>query len=227
MDPVLIVFAIAAGVIIYRLYTVLGQKTGHERPRGEMNDRLGRDQKAAQGSSEYAREDDNVISLADRETDGQASAPRFEGPPGLNDIHGVDSTFHPNEFLQGAKAAYEMVISAFAAGDARSLKALVSGDVYNAFAEVIEARRKRGDNADTQLIGIDNAQIVDAVLDGRMARVIVDFASQQVRYVKNASGETIEGDPSRIDRVRDRWTFERDVRSSDPNWTLVATGLAA
>ncbi|MEM9750876.1 MAG: Tim44/TimA family putative adaptor protein [Pseudomonadota bacterium] len=213
----IILLAIVAGAILFKLFSVLGQRTGEER---QPPNPLERPSKPSRD-----RDDDKIVRLPG------AAEPRVRQTmgdvDGLVELQIADRSFEPDSFLQGAQSAYEMIVEAFAAGDRDALKGLLSDDVLRNFETAIAKREEESFNAETQFVDVAEPKIVKASVTDRRARVVVDFQSQQVRFVKNAEGAVVEGDPTRVDTVKDRWTFARDVDSKDPNWTLVATGAAS
>lgn len=142
---------------------------------------------------------------------------------GLLAIRNVDRTFEPREFLQGAEAAYEMIVTAFADGDRRTLRSLLSPDVFDGFVAAIADREARGERIESRFIGISAADIQEAELKGSIAHVTVKFRSQLVSATLNKDGDVVEGDTQTVSDVTDVWTFARDTSSRDPNWQLVAT----
>jgi predicted lipid-binding transport protein (Tim44 family) len=224
----ILLFAVVAAFIAFRLRSVLGRKTGHERPRV---DPISRRTAAQAGESRGA---DNVVPLPER-----APAPHpVEGPAaaGARDggdraeiaaIRRADPGFDPAFFLQGAKAAFGMIVEAFAKGDKATLRPLLADEVWAQFTGAIDARERAGHVLSTELVATRDAEIVAAALAGTRARVTVRFTSEQINVTRDAAGGIVEGDPRRIDQVVDVWTFERDTRSSDPNWQLVETGVSA
>lgn len=213
----IILFAMLAAFLIYRLGSVLGKRTGHEQHRPEMFGRGGR-------SRDSGQSDDNVISLPDRA--GEKVEPEKPQTPleaALTRIKIADRRFDEKSFLEGARAAFEMVVNSFAAGDTETLRNLLSDEVYENFAAVIREREANKQTHETTVVGIDQAEIIEAELDGRRAIVTVKYVSEQVNATRAADGSVVAGDPSAVVRVTDIWTFARDVSSSDPNWTLVAT----
>jgi predicted lipid-binding transport protein (Tim44 family) len=224
-DPLNLLFLAVAVVVFLRLRSVLGRRTGFEKPPlepGRMN--------------RTAQSDGNVVTLPPR-TGESKPAPEepvkpvwegfaAEGTPlanGLAAIGGADGAFSPKEFLGGAKAAYEMIVTAFAEGDRATLKNLLSRDVLDGFAKAIDARERAGERLESKFVGIDKAELMSAVLEGRRAMVEVSFVSQIISATLDKTGAVIDGDPREIREVNDVWTFERDVSSRDPNWKLVAT----
>jgi predicted lipid-binding transport protein (Tim44 family) len=233
-DP-LNIFVLAIAVIVFwRLTSVLGRRTGNERPPIDPfspRDKL--EKKLADGAvpERSGRRSADPASIG---VPGSATpaAPVWEGyapkgsaiAKGLEKIAALDRQFLPSAFLEGAKTAYEMIVAGFAAGDKQALKPLLSRDVYESFARAIDQRRQAGETLDTNFVGIDKAEISAADLVGKRAIITVKFTSDQITSRRNKSGDIIEGDPKKIREISDVWTFERDASSKDPNWTLVATG---
>jgi predicted lipid-binding transport protein (Tim44 family) len=145
----------------------------------------------------------------------------------LEEIARADAGFSPKQFLDGARIAYEMIVGAFAEGDRRTLKNLLSSEVYEGFSRALDEREQRGEKLESNFIGIEKANIADAALEGRRASVTVRFVSQLITATRNREGAVVDGDPKRVREVTDIWTFIRDVTFSDPNWKLGATESAA
>lgn len=212
---VILIIATVAGIILFRLYSVLGRRTGHERPPQERF-RLNR------GASQSGA--DNVVPLPDK----SARAETLEKPSdpvarGLLDIKLADRSFDADHFLGGAKQAYEMVVTAFAAGDKQTLHSLLNDEVYAAFESVIRDREQKKQKVEFTFVGFREAKVTDAALKRRTAEITVSFAAQYISATTDADGEVVDGDSKAVRAVNDVWTFTRDVRSSDPNWTIVAT----
>lgn len=232
-----LIFLALAVFIIFRLRSVLGKRTGNERPPFDPYSKTERQQKPQTGQDQG----DNVIPMP-----GPADAAPVDGnrPPSddmviekvapagtaLNDalrkILSVDRSFEPEPFLEGARGAYEMIVMAFAEGDRKALKSLLSKDVYEGFVAAIDEREKRGETIESTFVGIDRAEIVEAALKGNTAQVTVKVQSQLISATRDKSGEIIDGDPNKVTEVVDIWTFARDTTSRDPNWKLVATESA-
>jgi predicted lipid-binding transport protein (Tim44 family) len=217
-------FAMVAAFIALRLRSVLGRRTGQERRRTG-----GFPGPARPNGADGKGASDNVVALPDRsvatgEPDA-AIADLAEGDvkTGLTQIRLADPRFDLNQFLAGARAAFEMIVQAYAAGDKDALRPLLADDVFAGFAGAIDQRSVDGHTLDTQLMAIEKAEVVDAAMQGNMARVSIRFASEQINVVRDADGKEIEGDPTNVEEVIDIWTFERDTHSRDPNWTLVET----
>jgi predicted lipid-binding transport protein (Tim44 family) len=218
--PVLeiVLFAMVAAFLILRLRNLLGRRTGNERRRP--------DPITARTAAEEAR--DKVLSLPERarpapREDAAPAAPGGDLAGGLAQIKSVDPNFDAERFVAGARTAFEMIVEAFARGDSASLRPLLSDEVFAQFDGAIKAREQSKETLATTLVGIREAEIVDAGVDGRTAQVAVRFVSEQINVTHDAGGRVVDGDPSAAATVTDVWTFARNVRSRDPNWSLVAT----
>ena len=213
----IIVFAVLAGVLILRLRSVLGRRTGNEKPPQE-NERFGH-------IGREAETEDTVVPMPQRDVQPPAEpvkAPE-EALDGLEAIQAADPNFVPEAFLGGARRAFEMVLEAFAEGDVETLRNLLNDDVFANFKAAIEDRQAAGERLETDVVSFIDIAIDEAALNGREAAVTVRFVTEQVNLVSNADGEIVEGNPEQTVRVVDLWTFARDVRARDPNWRLVAT----
>ena len=138
----------------------------------------------------------------------------------------ADPGFDPGQFLDGAKAAYEMIVMAFAQGDEAMLEELLGPDVNDGFQRAIRERESRGEKLESNLVGIDKADIIEAEVKNRTAYVTIKFVSELISVTRDSDGEVIEGDPKKVREVTDIWTFAREVASKNPNWKLVATEAA-
>lgn len=212
---VIVAVAMVAGIILFRLYTVLGRRTGNER---EPQERLRRF-----GAGETG---DNVVTLPDRNRlrgDTVATRPVDEVDQSLMDIKLADRNFETDHFIAGAKKAHELIVTAFWKGDREVLKPLLNEEVYATFDHALREREARRESVRFTLVGYKDVKIAHASLKGRVAEITLSFAVQFISATTNASGAIIDGDPANVRDVTDVWTFSRDVRGSDPNWTLVAT----
>lgn len=217
----IIFFAMVAAFIVLRLRSVLGRRTGSERHRP---DRFRLDQ---------TQSEDNVVALPDRpgpspsepssKEDARLWADDSPIGAGLTQIKIADHAFEPARFINGARAAYEMVVAAFANGDRETLKMLVNDDVYQNFAGAIQQREDGEQTLETTIVAIETADIVEAELKGKIAEITVKFVSEMVSVLKDKDGEPVGSPGSHQREVTDIWTFSRDVSGRDPNWLLVAT----
>lgn len=222
-----ILFAIIAGFLVLRLRSVLGRRDGHQggrssdpfapRPRSEP-----KEDKVVPLPNRNDRPDEVVPPGAAAEV--QADTPRGRLEAGLKQIEIADPNFSAGDFASGARIAFELIVNAFAAGDADSLKPLLSPEVFGNFNQSIQERMGSSQRLDIQLVAVRSAELVEAYMAGRTAHITVKFVSEQMSAVYDADGQVIEGDPAEVTDVTDFWTFARDTRSADPNWMLVATG---
>ena len=141
----------------------------------------------------------------------------------LDGIARAEPAFNPAEFLEGAKSAYEMIVTAFAQGDRRTLKDLLAREVYEGFERAITERERRGETVETTFVSIDKAEMAGAELQGKTAQIVVRFLSKLITATRDASGTVVDGSPETVADVTDVWTFARTLGSRDPNWLLVAT----
>jgi predicted lipid-binding transport protein (Tim44 family) len=211
----IILFAMIAGFLVLRLRSVLGRRTGNERRRDGMF-------RARAPMPEKAR---SVGELAP----GAAVVP-LEAKPvdavafGLERIRRADPGFEPEHFLTGARAAFEIIVGAFARGDKAALRPLLSDEVYRPFAETIDERAAAGETVESRMLQLDSPDISAAELTGQIARVVVRYVSKQINVTRAGDGRVVDGDAEHPVEKTDYWTFARDVRSTDPNWVLAATG---
>jgi predicted lipid-binding transport protein (Tim44 family) len=229
VDIYTIIFLALAVFIFLRLRNVLGQRTGSERP---PFDRATRD--LARGTAE-----NNVVPMPGRTIDQAPLAPsadtsspdRWKGvaepgsavASGLDEIVTGDPSFNAQHFINGAKSAYEMIVLAFANGDRRALKDLLSSDVYDGFDAAIRGREQRGEKVTTKFASIDKAEIVAAGVRDRAAQITIRFVSQMISSTRDKNDAVIDGNPDKLTDVTDVWTFSRDLSTRDPNWKLVGT----
>jgi predicted lipid-binding transport protein (Tim44 family) len=227
----IIILAMVAVFLVARLYKVLGRRSGHERPRdpfaGVANDDQRRETVVPlPDRSGPARSEEPVVSTAAVGAGPAGAAVDQGGSPlqaAIARIRSVDPQFDPNKFLAGARAAFEMIISAYAKGDAAALRPLLNDEVFQNFNNAIKGRQQARETLDTTLVAVTGADLIEAELQGRNAVVTVKIVSDQINVTRDASGKVVEGDPSVVASVTDIWTFSRNTRSRDPNWALIAT----
>lgn len=223
-----IFFLVAAVVIFFQLRSVLGRRTGNERP---PFDPYTAGRKAKESP---AKSPENVVSLPRRRGAGEggdeayAAIDAFEKPGsdlnrGLRAIKDADPSFEPKSFVEGAKMAYEMIVMAYADGDRKTLKNLLSREVFDGFVAAIADRESRSEKVESSFVGIDKIDIVSAEMKGTESHLTLRIVSELISATRNKTGEVIDGDPETVAEVKDVWTFARDTRSKDPNWKLVAT----
>ncbi len=234
LDPLTLVFALVAIVVIWKLRSVLGERTGNERrPPSDIFQKKPLPRPARPGTpAPEGFGDRNVIRLPGATPPAAASDPNrwrdvaAPGSPvaaGLDAIAAADPTFSAGPFLDGAKTAYEAIVTAFASGERKMLQSLLARDVYDGFAAAIADRERQGRKLSTTFVSMDEATIEAAALEARTARVSVRFRSKQISATHDSGGALVEGSPDRVADMDDVWTFAREVTSRDPNWKLVAT----
>ena len=233
MDIYTIIFLALAVFIFLRLRSVLGQRTGSERP-------------------PYDRPAPNVVQRAQDNNVAPMPGPLMDQPPpipaaevtapsdrwkgiaepgtpvaqGLDGVAAQDFSFDPRHFLSGARGAYEMIVMAFANGDRRALRDLLSSEVYDSFDAAIKQRERQEQKTETRFVSIDKAAIVGAEARDRTAQLTVRFVSQMISVTRDKAGTIVDGNPDKVADITDVWTFARDITSRDPNWKLVGTGSA-
>jgi predicted lipid-binding transport protein (Tim44 family) len=229
-DIYTIIFLALAVFIFLRLRSVLGQRTGRERP--PYDPYSARDAVRSPSS-------DKVVTLPPRPAE---TAPRStEAPPppaerwkdiaesgstvaaGLDAIAAADQGFDAKHFITGARTAYEMIVTTFAAGDRRQLRGLLSREVFDGFDAAITERERKSETAETRFVSIDASTITAAELRNRTEQITVRFISKLISATRDRAGAVIDGNADKVTDVTDVWTFARDISSRDPNWKVVAT----
>jgi len=234
VDIYTIIFLALAVFIFLRLRSVLGQRTGSERPPYD---------RAAPNVVQRTQDNNNVVPMPGAVIDQAPLAPTADVAPadrwkdvaepgtplaaGLDAIAAHDPSFDPRHFISGARGAYEMIVLAFANGDRRALKDLLSSEVYESFEAVIKDREKHEQKTETRFVSIDKAELVSAEARDRAAQLTVRFVSQMISVTRDKTGAIVDGNPDKVADITDVWTFARDTSSRDPNWKLVGTGSAA
>ena len=208
----ILIFAMVAGFLLLRLRRALGRRTGNEQPPQLLHD------------NKEMR--DTVVKMP--KPGGSADGPSDEeeepsSGSGLTQVKIADPNFDDNVFLDGAGAAFEIILGAFAGGDKVQLRGLLDDVTYQNFLEEIERREGAGERLETTLVSMIRTDIIEAKMVGVSARVTVKFVSEQVNVTRNEADEVVAGDASHVATINDVWTFARDTRSKDPNWQLVET----
>jgi predicted lipid-binding transport protein (Tim44 family) len=196
----IVLLAMLAAFIGLRLVSVLGKRTGHERPVGES---------FRPGPAEITAPSSRGAETPSRGLVAVPAGTDTDLAPALQAVADADPDFNPERFVTGAKSAYRMTLEAFWASDARTMEGLVSDEVQENFASAIEARD--GARLDNRIISVDSAAITGAEMVGQMAEVTVRFVAR----VASGGAEPVQ--------TNDVWTFSRHIGSRDPNWLLIAT----
>ena len=231
----ILVFALIAGFLVYRLRSVLGRRHGEERQRPNPLDRG--DKSDRSGTAEVS----NVVIMPKRgraldhsdSTDSgivtDSGEIRDDEPvslaAGLANIKATDPDFDEKSFIKGARSAFKMIVMAYAEGETAVLRPLLSDDVYDSFAGEVRRRIAAGETHETKIERIRDLELIEARLDGRKAIITVKVVTDQVNVSRDASGTVLVGDPDLLVEVVDIWTFGRNMNSRDPNWTLVETRI--
>ena len=238
-DLITLFFLVLAVGVFFKLRSVLGRRSDEDSARLERY----KNQRNAQASASPAN--DKVVTLPRREREEprvetvvrEADADRdlrmtkFAGgdaaiASGLIEIARTDPRFDPSEFMKGARAAYEMIVMAFAEGNRKLLSDLLSPEVFQGFAAAIGDREQRKQTIEQSFVGISSADLIEAEMKGNTAHVTVKFVSELITATRSAAGEVASGDPKKIKEVTDIWTFARESAATNPNWKLVATQAA-
>ena len=211
---VIVILALVALFIGLRLYSVLGERTGHEQQ--PILKPADSDARAAPQVRPAP-----VAQPAPADPGDMAFVPT--AGPGVRAILAADPSFDVARFLDGAKAAYRMILDAFWKGDLDALRSHVEPHVYDAFAAAVEHRKEGGLTLDNRLVTIDQSVISEATLERGVAVITVRFEADIAAVTRNSDGQVVAGSLSDAVQTRDLWTFRRDTGSSDPNWLLVET----
>ena len=211
---VIVILALVALFIGLRLYSVLGERTGHEQ------------QPILKPADPDARVDPRptqpAATIAPSADPGDMAFLPTAGP-GVRALLAADPSFDVARFLEGATGAYRMILEAFWKGDASALRPFVDDHVYETFASAIEQRSKDGLVLDNRLVAMDQVVIAEAAVDRQAAVITVRFEADIAAVTRNSEGEVVAGSLSDAVQTRDLWTFRRDISSRDPNWLLIET----
>lgn len=235
-DITTVIFAVLAVFVVWKLRSVLGTRTGTERP---PFDPFAQRRKAREANPNAPGETGTVIRLpgageerseaSSRDSSERDGWKKLVAPDavaaldGLDRIKAADRDFSPNAFVQGARQAYEMIVLAFAKGDRDALAPLLAREVFDSFSASIAEREAAGHRLDTTFVSLDKALIEDAQLRGRTAQITMRFQPKLISVTRDREDAVIDGTPDTVSDVTDLWTFARESGSSDPNWKLVVT----
>lgn len=214
----LVLFALAA-VVLYRLRAIIGTRTGHEAP----PEFLRRQQEARRPGGKPTPVPD--IAPAPDQDEPLPGVPE-SGRGALDAIRRIEPGFSIDDFVGGARGAYEMILMAYEEGDRDTLRSLLAPDVFQAFEQGIVAREQAGLSVDARFIGVREAKVDEIAFDPdtRIADITIRFVGELITAVRDPENRIVEGDPNEVRRQSDRWTFSREMGSSDPNWLLTGTG---
>ncbi len=230
-DLYTLIYLVIAVVIFMRLRRVLGRRTGQERRPFDPYSETGN------GDSTQDSDSDKVVPLprpsgvkpgspASPANWGEFAKPESPMAKAFDAFSKIDPTFEPRSFNEGARSAYEMIVTGFAAGDKKTLEPLLSKDVYEGFAAAISDREKRGETVESEFVSVDKVEIDNATLKKKVAHISVCFISKLISVTKDKDGKVVDGDSAKVRSMTDIWTFARDLTSPNPNWKVVATEAA-
>ncbi len=204
----IIIFAVIAVLLVLRLRSVLGQRTGYDEPQDQSN----------MVRFRQIDKDNEPIML---HPDNQGSSVIAE--KGLDALRRMDRSFSEKEFLSGATMAFDMILKAYAEGDLAQLKRLLGYDLLQSFTTSVQERNRAGESLTITLEDIKEASILKITVRDQIANITVHFNSVQTRVARDVDGEPIDGGDTGPSEYTDIWTFERDLSLADPNWKLVET----
>jgi predicted lipid-binding transport protein (Tim44 family) len=211
----IVILALVALFIGLRLYSVLGERTGHEQPILKPAD------PEADARLEPRAAARAPVTASAAEPDELAYLPM--AGPGVRALLAADPSFDVGRFLEGSKAAYRMILESFWKGDIDAMRPYVDAHVFETFAGAVEQRNSEGLVLDNRIVAIDQAVVASAELERNVALVTVRFEADIAAVTRNSAGDVVAGSMSDAVQTRDRWTFRRDISSRDPNWLLVET----
>jgi predicted lipid-binding transport protein (Tim44 family) len=218
-DSMNVILLIIAAIVAWRLWSVLGTRTGLEKPPIILTPTA----QPKADNSNPAPENLGVPPEPEKPVWSGFAPEGSDLANGLEAIAQKSKDFTVKSFLNGAGAAYEMILEAFAKGDKQALKSLLSKELYDNFSGEIDKRNAQGHSMKFQFVGVKSAELKQAKLNGTKAQIEVAFASDMISATMDKSAAVVDGDDRAIRTVTDLWTFERDITARDPNWTLVTT----
>lgn len=218
LDVTTVIFAILAVFVVWKLKSVLGTRVDIDRRPGPQ-------------PVDKTSQPGNVIRLpgaAERSSAGEREpaadvARNDKGRSAVAAIVAADSKFDSARFVAGVRAAYEIIIEAFARGDQATLSNLLSTEVLGSFANEIDRRQKAGETASTRIVAINDIELIDGAVREGVAQISARISAKLVSVVRNRDGEIVSGDPEVVVSTDDVWTFSRTIASNDPTWRLIAT----
>jgi predicted lipid-binding transport protein (Tim44 family) len=238
-DMTTIIFALLAAFVVWKLRSVLGTRNGAEKPPFNPFARRAPGGLGPRAGDPARDPADRVITLPGAAGPALAPAPdkadrwkpyALPGSPawaGLDAIAAADPAFAIKPFMEGAKSAYEMIVTAFAEGNRDVLRSLLAPSVFESFTTALDEREKRGEKVTTTFVSIDKVAADAAALRGNTAEIKLHFTSQMITATRDQAEKVVDGSADRVVQVDDIWTFVRDTVSRDPNWKLAATESAS
>lgn len=206
----IIIFAMLAGYLVFQLRRALGRRSDNQEP------------KSKPGPEHHAKhsEADNVVAINTSKSHNQEHE---ETLGGLTELREKDPSFSDTEFIKGSKEAFSWIVQAFSKGETSKLEPLLSKPLFNGFKQAIEQREADQLSLETNIVSIKSAQIHNVTLKQDQVNITVEYVTDQIKSTRNTNDEVVDGDPDTIETVTDLWTFNRNMKSNNPNWTLVKT----
>jgi predicted lipid-binding transport protein (Tim44 family) len=229
VDVSTVIFALLAVFVLWKLRSVLGTRGGHEKPPAQNSffnaGPATNDNKVVPlpGSAPHVQPAPPALPPADASRWGTYAEPGSRVANGLDAIAAADPNFNLDQFVSGAKAAYDMIVAAFATGDRELLARLLDKEVDQSFAAAIDARAARGESLITKVVSIDKVGVFDAGLRDGLLQITLRLMTSLITATHDKDGKLIDGDPDKTVSMVDLWTFARPTSSHDPNWKLIAT----
>ena len=206
----IIIFAMLAGYLVFQLRRALGRRSDNQEPKSKPSP----EQRTKHG------ETDNVVAIKPNKNNKENQE---ETLGGLTELREKDPSFSDTEFIKGSKEAFSWIVEAFSKGETSKLEPLLSKPLFNGFKQAIEQREADQLSLETNIVSIKSAQIHDVTLKKDQVNITVEYVTDQIKLTRNAKDEIVDGDPDTIETVTDLWTFNRNIKSKNPNWTLVKT----
>ena len=233
MPADILLYALIAAVLIFWLRNTLGTRHGDERERPNPFSSHPEEKDGASGDT---KNEGSVLNLPqgaqlrpelNRKDEGQGERnpviANEAAQKGIDDIAGHDRGFDLNHFLSGAREAFAMIVEAYAQGDRETLQSLLHDSVYDVFEQDIQQREKSGETLETEIHAVRDAQVIDAGIKNQTAYLSVRFEAEETSVRRDSEGTILSGDPERITKMHDVWTFGRHIKSRDPTWYLYET----
>jgi predicted lipid-binding transport protein (Tim44 family) len=206
----IIIFAMLAGYLVFQLRRVLGRRSDQEKP----------SKNRPSSKPDSLPENDNVVQFSE---DDNFESVSTDPVSGLTKLRRIDENFNDKEFIDGSKSAFSWIVTAFAKGEISKLEPLLSANLWQSFEKAIKRRVSDGETLETTIVSIKSVLINEAIINNDNVNLVVEFVSDQVKVLRDRDEKIIEGNPDVIETITDLWTFNRDVKSPNPNWILVKT----
>ena len=208
----IIIFAMLAGYLVFQLRRALGRRSDNQ----ESKSKSSPEQRAKHSEA------DNIVAIKSNKKKNK-NQKQEETLGGLNELREKDPSFNDTDFVNGSKEAFSWIVEAFSKGEISKLEPLLSEPLFNGFKRAIEQRETDQLSLETNIVSIKSAQIHNVTVKQNQVNITVEYVTDQIKSTRNAKDEIVDGDPDTIETVTDLWTFNRNIKSKNPNWTLVKT----